>query len=98
MRMVYTEPGAADDVLAAWRAVLGDAAWVVPRDEAVAAGWFGPVNDAHLPRIGDVVAACHADYAVLATRSESKRVAELIAFHGSATAAEMLIPLLIVRR
>jgi hypothetical protein len=98
MRLVYAEPGAAADVLAAWRGVLGDAAWVLPRDEAIAEGWFGPVTDAHVPRIGDVVAACHADYAVLATRSESARVAELVAFHGSATAAEMCIPLLTVRR
>jgi hypothetical protein len=98
MRLVYTEPGATTDVLAAWREVLGDAAWVVPRDEAIAEGWFGPVTDAHLPRIGDVVAACHGDHAVLATRSESARVAELVAFHGSATAAEMYIPLLTVRR
>jgi hypothetical protein len=97
MRMLYTEPGAAADVLAAWRAVLGDAAWVLPRDEAIAEGWFGPVTEAHVPRVGDVVAACHGDYAVLATRSESKRVAELAAFHGSATAAEMCIPLLTVR-
>jgi hypothetical protein len=98
MRMVYTEPGAAADVLAAWREVLGAAAWVVPRDEAIAEGWFGPVTDAHVPRIGEVVAACHGDYAVLATRSEPARVAELVAFHGSATAAEMCIPLLTVRR
>jgi hypothetical protein len=98
MRLVYAEPGAATDVLATWREVLGDAAWVLPRDTAIAEGWFGPVTEAHVPRIGDVVAACHGDYAVLATRSESARVAELVAFHGSATAAEMCIPLLTVRR
>jgi len=98
VRLVYTEPGAAPDVLAAWRAVLGEAAWVATRDEAIAEGWFGPVTPAHALRLGDVVVACHEDYAVLATRTEPNRVAQLVAFHGSATAAEMLIPLLLFRR
>ena len=37
-------PGAAGDVLAAWREVLGHRAWVASREEAVADGWFGPVE------------------------------------------------------
>ncbi len=98
VRYLHTRPGATADVVAAWRGVLGDAAWVVSRDEAVAQGWFGPVPEDHLQRIGDVVAACHADYAVVATQSDPPTVAKLVAFHGSATEAEMMIPLLIVRR
>ena len=34
-RHVYAEPGAAGDVLAAWRDVLGERAWVLSRDEAI---------------------------------------------------------------
>ncbi len=98
VRYLHTEPGASDDVLAAWRSVLGPAAWVVPREEAVAGGWFGPVPEAHLQRIGDVVAVCNADYAVLASAHEPDTVGKLIAFHGSWTAAEMTIPLLVLRR
>jgi Type I phosphodiesterase / nucleotide pyrophosphatase len=97
VRYLHTVAGATDDVLATWRAVLGEAAWVVTREEAVAAGWFGPVPEAHLQRVGDVVAACHDRYAVLATRTEPPTVARLIAYHGSYTAAEMLVPLLVVR-
>src|SRR5262249_23000395 len=52
VRYLHTRRGARDDVIAAWRAVLGPSADVVSRDEAVAAGWFGPVPDAHRPRIG----------------------------------------------
>ena len=96
VRYLHTVPGARDDVVAAWRAVLGPAAWVATREEAVAAGWFGPVPAAHLSRIGDVVVACHDAYAVLATRTEPDTVARLVAFHGSYTAAEMRIPLLVV--
>ncbi len=97
VRYLHTVPGARDDVLATWRAVLGDAAWVATREEAVAAGWFGPVAPDHLARIGDVVAACHDRYALLARRTEPERVSTMVAFHGSYTSAEMRIPLLIAR-
>jgi hypothetical protein len=97
VRYLHTEPGATTDVISTWRAVLGDAAWVVSRDEAVAAGWFGPIPEAHLRRVGDVVAACHDQYAVLATKTEPPLVSSLIGYHGSCTAAEMLVPLLVVR-
>jgi hypothetical protein len=76
--------------------VLGDAAWVAGRDEAVAAGWFGPVPEAHLQRVGDVVVACHESYVVLASRTDHPAETTLIAYHGSYTAVEMTIPLLVV--
>ena len=56
-RHLYAEPGASGDVLAAWREVLGDRAWVLSRDEAIKEGWFGPVDARMADRIGDVVAA-----------------------------------------
>ncbi len=98
VRYLHTRPGARGDVLATWSAVLGPAAWVAPREEAVAQGWFGPIPAEHLERVGDVVVTCQDDYVVLASASEPAQVASLIAFHGSATPAEMMIPLLIVRR
>ena len=72
VRDVHTRPGAAPDVRDAWRAVLGPAATVLSRDEAVATGWYGPVSPEHLPRIGDVVAVCHGRYAIVA--SETNRL------------------------
>lgn len=92
-RYVYTVDGAAPDVLATWRAILADIAWVLSRDEAVAAGWFGPVTDWALPRIGDVVAACHTNFAVVATKREPLESA-VFGMHGSLTAAELDLPLL----
>ena len=94
-RHVYTVPGAAADVLAAWREILGEDFWVYPRDEAVAAGWFGPVADAVLPRIGDVLAAARGAGAVVASAAEPAESA-LVGMHGSMTPAEQLIPLLTV--
>jgi Type I phosphodiesterase / nucleotide pyrophosphatase len=92
-RHVYAEPGAAADVLAAWREVLGHRAWVVSRDEAIAEGWFGPVDPRVVPRIGDVVAASTGTSAIVATRAEPLESA-LIGMHGSLTLAEQAVPLL----
>jgi hypothetical protein len=97
VRYLHTVEGAVDDVVDAWRGVLGDAAWVVTREEAVAAGWFGPVAEAHLQRIGDVVVACHGDFVVRASATDLPTVATMVAFHGSATEPEMRIPLLVAR-
>lgn len=97
VRYLHTAPGAADDVIATWSGVLGEAAWVTSRAEAVAAGWFGPVPEEHLQRVGDVVVSCHDRYVVLATGDEPEIVASLVAFHGSYTAVEMGVPLMIVR-
>lgn len=94
VRYLHTEPGAAPDVLAIWREVLGDMAAVQTREDAVATGVFGPVNPQHLPRIGDVVVTCSHDAAVLATGHEPPETARLIGFHGAATEAEMAIPLI----
>jgi hypothetical protein len=98
-RHVYAEPGAADDVLATWREVLGERAWVLSRDEAVKEGWFAPVgtqvSDAMAARIGDVVAASTAAWGVVATKAEPLE-ASLTGMHGSLTAAEQLVPMLTV--
>jgi hypothetical protein len=92
-RHVYAEPGAAADVLAAWREILGPRAWVVSRDDAIAEGWFGPVNPRVAARIGDVVAAPAGAYAIVATQAEP-RESLLIGMHGSLTPSDQLVPLL----
>ncbi|BBZ48646.1 alkaline phosphatase family protein [Mycobacterium heidelbergense] len=95
VRYLHTEPGAAADVRAAWAEVLDGWARVYSREQAVATGMFGPVNPANLARIGDVVAVCTGDAAVLATGHEPPESARLIGFHGAATPAEMAIPLIV---
>ncbi|WP_033288696.1 alkaline phosphatase family protein [Amycolatopsis jejuensis] len=92
-RHVYTEPGATPDVLAAWRSVLGPRAWVLPRDEAIAAGWFGTsVSDRVRPRIGDVVAAATGTFGMVRELAEAME-SSLIGQHGSLTEGEQLVPL-----
>jgi predicted AlkP superfamily pyrophosphatase or phosphodiesterase len=94
-RHVYARDGAAADVLASWREVLGSTAAVLSRAEAVDAGWFGPtVSPQVLPRIGDVVVAPTGETAVVATRTHP-REARLVGYHGSTTPDEVLVPLLV---
>jgi hypothetical protein len=97
-RHVHTVRGAAADVLAAWRGLLGHAMWVVPGEEAIAAGWFGPkVTDEVRARVGDVVAAAHGLVGVV-QREVDPTQALLTGHHGSMTAAEQLVPFLELRR
>jgi hypothetical protein len=97
VRYLHTEPGATPDVVAAWSELLAGRAEVCSRDDAVAAGSFGPVRSEHLTRIGDVVVTCIGDTAVLATGHEPPEVARLIGFHGAASPAELAIPLITFR-
>jgi hypothetical protein len=95
-RYVHAEPGAAADLLDRWRAVLGERAWVASREEAVASGVFGPVDDALAPRIGDVVALARGTWAFTSPEREPGP-SRLAAYHGSLTATELAIPLLATR-
>lgn len=85
----------ADPVITAarWAGFLGDRAWVYTADQAIAAGWFGPVLDRVRPRIGDVLVAMRGDWAVM-TRSLPKEL-NLVGMHASLTSAEMSVPLLV---
>ncbi|MFQ6170609.1 alkaline phosphatase family protein [Oryzobacter sp. R7] len=89
---VWTEPGAAPDVQAAWAEVLGPRADVLLREEAVAAGWFGAVDPVNLARIGDVVVATHGSFAVVDSRRARPELLALIGLHGSLSADEVAVP------
>jgi hypothetical protein len=94
-RHVYCQAGAVDDVLATWRAVLGDRAEVLTRDDALARGWFGTLDASVRPRLGDVMVACRGTFSVMSTATfpfEPK----LVGLHGSLTAGEMLVPVIVV--
>jgi predicted AlkP superfamily pyrophosphatase or phosphodiesterase len=97
-RHVYTDVGAQEEVLATWREVLGDRMLVVPRDQAIEAGWFGPkVLDRVRPRIGDVMAVAREPVAVF-QREVDPLQAGLIGHHGSLTLVEQLVPFIQIRR
>jgi Type I phosphodiesterase / nucleotide pyrophosphatase len=96
-RHVHVRPGARDDVLATWTAALGDGAWVVPGEQAATEGWFGlPVAPHARDRIGDVVVAARGGTAVIRSRAEPV-ISRMPGQHGSLTADEQLVPLLLAR-
>jgi hypothetical protein len=76
-----------------WRDRLGEQAWVFTRDEAAEAGWFGELSPRLAGRFGDVLVARADDGAVL-TRALPKEL-KLVGMHGSLTAAELTVPLLV---
>ncbi|WP_459960774.1 alkaline phosphatase family protein [Nocardia sp. IFM 10818] len=96
-RHVYTEHGAATDVAATWREVLGDNFAVLTRDEAIRDGWFGPAVFAeNAARIGDVIAVARNRGGI--TRSAIEPLQSgFLGQHGSLTSAEMHVPLLLYR-
>jgi Type I phosphodiesterase / nucleotide pyrophosphatase len=96
-RWLHARPGRAG---ALWEAAAehhGADAWVVTRDEIVAAGWFGPVvTEAARSRLGDVALVAHTNVAFHDPHDVGPY--ELIGRHGSLTPAEILVPLLAARR
>lgn len=101
-RYLYTRRGAAGDVAATWAERLGAGWRVWCRDEAIAEGLFGPVDDGVRPRIGDVVAAAVAEEpgggvgAVVTSRGDPGE-AGLAGYHGGLSPRERRVPLLEVR-
>jgi hypothetical protein len=93
-RHLYCSAGAVDDVVATWREVLGSRATVLTREDAIGRGWFGPVDTKVLPRLGDVMVACHDDAGIFSSRDFAYETT-LVGLHGSLTPAEMLIPILV---
>lgn len=93
-RHLYCRGGAVDDVMATWRSAVGKRAKVIARDDALALGWFGAVSPSVRPRLGDVMVACHDDFAIM-SMSAFPHETKLVGMHGSLTSAEMLIPILV---
>ncbi|HEY9287392.1 MAG TPA: alkaline phosphatase family protein [Candidatus Dormibacteraeota bacterium] len=96
-RYIRAEPGAANDVIDVWRAILGDRMWIWSREEAIASGIFGAsLSDRARERIGDVVAAAFDSVGVF-QREVDPAQARFNGHHGSLTPAEHLVPFLVYR-
>jgi hypothetical protein len=99
-RMVhlYLEDGsdgnARRHLLDAWRGRFGDRIWAFTREEALAAGLFGPVRPEVVGRIGHVMIAARDALAFYDTRRVRPTALEVVGQHGSLTKAEREVPLL----
>jgi hypothetical protein len=96
---LYCEPGTSPEAvadlatqLAQW---VGERAVVRSRAAAIDQGWFGPVEERVRGRIGDVVVAGREPFALIDSRTARPHVLSLIGQHGSLTADEQLVPLLV---
>nr|WP_246327901.1 nucleotide pyrophosphatase/phosphodiesterase family protein [Garicola koreensis] len=94
MVQLYTEPGAAEQVRSVWQQEFGDLVWAVTAEEALAAGWFGPVRAGVRPRIGDVLIAARQEAAIFHTDRTGTQPLSMVGQHGSLTEAERRVPLL----
>ena len=88
---LQVERGEADAVADAWRAWLGDAAWVATRRQVVDAGWLGEVHADVAPRLGELFVAARGRRATYVDASDRAR--GMIGQHGSLTPHELRVPL-----
>lgn len=91
---LHVHPGALADVAAAWSARLGSDTVILPRDQAIAAGLFGPVREAVHARIGDLTVLLGPGKAVVDSRTMRPQLLALVGLHGSTTPDETAIPVL----
>lgn len=93
-RWLHARPGRSAALLEAAQEHHCDVAWVRSLDETIAEGWWGPrLTQEGRTRLGDVALVAEAD--VSFNDSADSGPFELIGRHGSLTAAEMLVPLLV---
>ncbi|MGV8969529.1 MAG: alkaline phosphatase family protein [Microbacteriaceae bacterium] len=94
---LYVEPdagvGRLDSLLTAWREAEGERAWILSRNQAIDAGWFGAVRSDVSARIGDLVVAARKNVAYYDGRAPAAKH-PMIGQHGSWTPAEIQIPVL----
>lgn len=74
---------------------IGDRAWVGTRSSAIAAGMFGPIEDRVRPRLGDIIVAGRQPFTLVDSRTARPQVLSLVGQHGSLTADEQLVPMLV---
>lgn len=82
----------AEQVAERLRTALGRAAWVATRDAAVAGDWFGAVDPAVAPRIGDVLVVARTRTAFYTSSDDRGR--SMVGQHGALTPEEVAVPLL----
>ena len=86
---LHAQPGQAQRVVAAWRDILGDRAWVVSREELPSLIGSGPGVD----RVGDAMVLMADRSVIVDSRTQSASAIAQKGVHGSLTFDEMSIPL-----
>ncbi len=93
-RWLHARPGRAEALRDALESHHGDTGWVRTRDQTIEEGWWGPVvTDAARERFGDVALAARERVSYIDDADTGPY--ELVGRHGSLTAEEMYVPLLV---
>lgn len=90
---LYTDDAAG--VHKRWSEYLGDAAWIVTKNELVSSGVLGPTSNFASSIMGDVWAFSKDRNVIVDSRSQTPTAIGLIGVHGSLTEQEMEIPLVV---
>lgn len=102
MVQLHFEPNATDNQRSqtrrAWQRRFGDRAWVITREQAVSAGWFGRVSGRIRPRIGELIISSHEPVALYDGRRASAHSFAMVGHHGAPTSAEVRVPWLVFKR
>ncbi|MBK8446357.1 MAG: alkaline phosphatase family protein [Micropruina sp.] len=93
LRQLYVRPATEAAVQARWVDRLGADAWVLTREQASEAGWFGALAPRLADRFGDVLVAMAGPGALMTETQPNEYT--LVGMHGSLTAVELTVPLLI---
>ena len=94
VQLYATTPDAREDLASAWRETLGDAAWVMTRDEVIEGGLLGLVDPQVAQRLGDVVVACQGHSVVYRRAQAGATSMAMVGQHGSVSEIEREIPVI----
>ena len=92
-RWLHAHPGSAAELRERVGDELGEDCWVLSRRELCDAGWLGEVDDELVERLGDVAIVPFTPHFV--PDPAEPREAGMKGRHGSLTAAEMYVPLIV---
>ena len=81
----------------AWVRRFGDQAWVVTRQQAIEAGWFGTVTPRVQQRIGDLLITGYKPIALYDGRRAAPHSFAMVGHHGAPTSAEVRVPWLVLQ-
>lgn len=90
-------PAAVEDTLGRWGEAWGKQAWVMEAQQMFSAGYFGQtISESARLRIGDIIVATREPIALYDMRHYKPHALQMVGQHGSLTAAETQVPLLML--
>ncbi len=93
--MLYAQEGTNPvDIAQRYKNILGENAVVRTKEEALSLGIYGEVSEKTLPMLGDVLVSAADETTLVDTRIQKDLATRMPSVHGSMTAMELDIPLL----